>query len=68
MFPISISLILVARFPPTVDAKIDPEPKYRVLRTPRAASLLIADEMKAMKVCHPRPKNFVTGSMNIPIL
>ncbi len=37
------------------------------LRVPRTASLANAPLINAMKVCHPIPKNFVTGSMNVPM-
>ena len=53
---------------PTVEVKMVPVPAYRELRTPSAASLLTAEEMKARKVCQLRPKIRVTGSIAAPIL
>ena len=39
-----------------------------VLRTPAAPSFPTEEAMKAMKVCQPRPKILVTGSMAFPAL
>ena len=66
-FAINVPIFASAEVVVAVRSSEPPSVK-RTLVTPRTASFDTIDETNARNVCQPMPKNFVTGSMVVPIL